>query len=61
MSPYQRRKMQRAWATVAGLGILAVAGLQAYALTQGLNGSALAVSIAAISAIAGAGVGRALK
>ena len=51
----------RAWAIVAGLGIVAVAGIETYALSQGIDGSALTASLAAIAALGGAGLGRMLR
>lgn len=54
-------RSSRTWAVVAGLGILAVAGIETYALSQGIDGSALTASLAAIAALGGAGVGRLLR
>ena len=51
----------RRWAIVAGIGILAVAGLEGYALSQGINGSTLTAALAAIAGIGGAGFGRVFK
>lgn len=51
----------KAWIAVAILGILAIAGLEGYALSQGINGSALTASLTAIAGIGGAGFGRVLK
>ena len=49
------------WAGVAALGILAIAGIEAYAISQGINGTGLTVSIAGITGLGGASVGRLLK
>lgn len=49
------------WAGVAALGIIAVAGLEGYALSQGINGTALTASLSAIAALGGTGLGRLLK
>ena len=54
-------RFSRAWAVVAGLGIVAVSGIETYALSQGINGSALTASLAAIAALGGAGLGRMLR
>ncbi len=54
-------RSSRTWAVVAGLGILAVSGIETYALSQGIDGSALTASLAAIAALGGAGVGRLLR
>lgn len=49
------------WAVVAGLGIVSVACIETFAISQGINGTALSVSLAAIAALGGAGVGRLLR
>ena len=54
-------RFSRRWAVVAGLGIVAVSGIETYALSQGVNGSALTASLAAIAALGGAGLGRMLR
>ncbi len=54
-------RFSRPWAVVAGLGIVAVSGVEAYALSQGIDGTALTVSLAAIAGLGGAGVGRLLR
>lgn len=54
-------RFSRPWAIVAGLGIIAVAAIETYALSQGVDGTALTVSLAAIAALGGAGVGRMLR
>ena len=51
----------KAYAAVAGLTIVTIAGLEVYALSQGINGSALTASLAAIAGLGGASVGRLLK
>lgn len=61
MSPFTKARLARRWAAVAALGILAVAGLESYALSQGINGSALTAALTAIASIGGAGFGRVLK
>ena len=57
----QEGRFSRPWAVVAGLGIVAVSGIEAYALSQGINGSALTTSLAAIAALGGTGLGRMLR
>jgi len=49
------------WALVAGLGIVAVSGIETYALSQGIDGTALTASLAAIAGLGGAGLGRMLR
>lgn len=61
MTPFVGERLARRWAIVAILAILAVAGLEGFALSQGINGSALTASLTAIAGIGGAGFGRALK
>ena len=51
-------RFSRRWAMVAGLGIVAVSGVETYALSQGINGTALTASLAAIAGLGGAGFGR---
>lgn len=45
---------------MAGIGITAIAGIEAYALSQGINGTALTTSVAAIAALGGASVSKVL-
>ena len=54
-------RFSRRWAVVAGLGIVAVSGVETYALSQGINGTALTASLAAIAGLGGAGLGRMLR
>ncbi len=54
-------RFSRPWAMVAGLGIVAVSGIETYALSQGIDGTALTVSLAAIAGLGGAGLGRILR
>lgn len=54
-------RFSRPWAIVAGLGIIAVTGIETYALSQGIDGTALTVSLAAIAGLGGAGIGRMLR
>ncbi len=56
-----RGRFSRPWAVVAGLGILAVSGIETYALSQGIDGTALTASLAAIAGLGGAGLGRLLR
>jgi len=43
---------------VAGLGIISIAGLEGYALAQGINGTTLSLSFGAICTIIGYIIGR---
>ena len=61
MIPINKVNLARPWAAVAALGIVSVTALDLYALTQGINGTALTASLAAIAGLGGAGVGRLLK
>ena len=61
MTPLAKLRVDKAYAAVAGLTIIAIAGLEAYALSQGINGNALTASLAAIAGLGGAGIGRLFK
>ena len=54
-------RFSRPWAVVAGLGIVAVSGIETYAVSQGIDGTALTVSLAAIAGLGGAGLGRLIR
>ena len=56
-----RSNIEKAYAAVAGLTIITIAGLESYALSQGVNGTALTASLTAIAGLGGAGIGRLLK
>ena len=51
-------KVSKAYAAVAALTIIAITGLEGYALSQGIDGNALTASLAAIAGLGGAGIGR---
>ena len=51
----------KAYAAVAGLTIITIAVLEGYALSQGINGTALTASLTAIAGLGGASVGRLLR
>ena len=61
MTPFARARLARSRALVASMGIITIASLEAYALSQGINGTALTASMAAISAFGGADIGRRFK
>ena len=61
MSPFTRFRISKAYAVVAALTIVTIAGLEGFALSQGINGTALTTSLAAIAGLGGAGIGRLLK
>jgi len=61
VTPFARFKLANRWAGVAALGIVAVTGLEAFALSKGINGTALSASLVAIAALGGAAAGRFLK
>ena len=61
MNQVTKLKISNAYAAVAGLTIIAIAGLEGYALSLGIDGTALTASLAAIAALGGAGIGRLFK
>ena len=61
MNQVTKLKISNAYAAVAGLTIIAIAGLEGYALSQGIDGIALTASLAAIAGLGGAGIGRMFK
>ena len=61
MTPFARAKANKRWAAVAAFGIMAITALETYALSQGINGTALTGAMAAIAGITGTSVGRAFK
>ena len=61
MIPINKGILARRWAAVAALEIVSVTALDLYALTQGINGTFLTTSLAAIAGLGGTGVGRLLK
>ena len=61
MSQLVRFKRPNRWAAVGALGKVSVTAVEMYALSQGINGTALTASLAAIAGLGGAGVGRLLK
>ena len=61
MTSLSGSRITRAYAVVAGLTIIVIAGLESYALSQGVNGTALTAALAAIAGLGGASIGRLLK
>ena len=61
MNPFAGFKFSKAYAAIAGLTICTIAGLEGYALSQGIDGTALTAALAAIAGLGGAGIGRLLK
>ena len=49
------------WALVALAGILAIAGLEGYALSRGINGDALRLALVSIGFLGGTGIGRSFR
>ncbi len=49
------------WALVALFGILAIAGLEGYALSRGIDGVALRAALVSIGVLGGAGIGRSFR
>ena len=61
MTPFTRFSFDKAHAFVASLTIVVITGLEGYALSQGVDGTALTASLAAIAGLGGASIGRLLK
>ena len=61
MRSFSPSKISKAYAAVASLTIVTIAGLESYALSQGVDGTALTASLAAIAALGGASIGRLFK
>ena len=61
MTPFTKLRFAKAHAFVASLTIVVITGLEGYALSQGVNGTALTASLAAIAGLGGASIGRLLK
>ncbi len=61
MTPVARNRALRVYGAIAVLTIVTIAGLEGYALSQGINGTALTASLAAIAGVGGASIGRLLK
>ena len=59
--PSPRGKLPGVWAAAPFIGILAITGLESYALSQGIDGTALTAALTAIAALGGAGLGRLFK
>jgi len=58
MTPVARNKAPRVYCAIAVLTIVIIAGLEGYALSQGINGTALTASLAAIAGVGGTSIGR---
>ncbi len=61
MRSFSPSKISKVYAAVASLTIVTIAGLEGYALSQGVDGTALKASLAAIAALGGASIGRLFK
>ena len=61
MIPINKGILARRWAAVAALEIVSVTALDLYALTQGINLTALTASLAVIAGLGGTGVRRLLE
>ncbi len=59
--PFSKQRTGQWWAVVAALGIIAIAGLEFFALSQGINGQVLTGALVAIAALGGTSVGKWLK
>ena len=49
------------WALVSLFGILAIAGLEGYALSRGIDGAALRAALVSIGVLSGAGLSRLIR
>ncbi len=56
-----KKRSARNWALVTLAGILTIAGLEGYALSLGIDGTALRAALTSIGVLGGAGLGRVLK
>ena len=56
-----KNRSAKNWALPTLAGILAIAGLEGYALSLGIDGTALRAALTSIGVLGGAGFGRALK
>ena len=56
-----KNRSAKNWALVTLAGILAIAGLEGYALSLGIDGIALRAALTSIGVLGGAGFGRVLK
>ena len=61
MNPFANINISKAYAGIAALTIVAITGLESYALSQGVNGTALTAALASIAGLGGAGIGRLMK
>ena len=61
MNRFVRINVSKAYAGVAALTICTIACLEGYALSQGIDGTALTAALASIAGLGGAGIGRLLK
>ena len=56
-----KNRSAKNWALATLAGIVAIAGLEGYALSLGIDGTALRAALTSIGVLGGAGFGRALK
>ena len=61
MNRFAHINVSKAYAAIAALTICTITGLEVYALSQGIDGTALTAALAAIAGLGGAGIGRLLK
>ena len=60
-SANSRVSRYKSWALVALFGIPAIAGLEGYALSRGIDGVALRAALVSIAVLGGAGIGRSFR
>ena len=61
MTPFAKFNFAKGHALVVGLTIVVIASLEGYALSQGVDGTALTASLASIAGLGGASIGRLLR
>lgn len=61
MNRFSQINVSKAYAAVAALTICTITGLEGYALSQGIDGTALTAALPSIAGLGGAGIGRLLK
>ena len=61
MTPFAKFNFAEGHAFVVGLTIVVIASLEGYALSQGVDGTALTASLAYIAGLGGASIGRLLR
>ena len=61
MNRFAHINVFKSYAALAALTICTITGLESYALSQGIDGTALTAALASIAGLGGADIGRLLK